>query len=193
MHWCRDVPLGHKRGGAGATGQPHAPGKGRGQQEIAVPQRVLQQAVQQGSAHDHATSAGRRDGITALAPHQAQPGSQAQQDQGCGRGQAEFHGPLQNQIVGVVKEGHWAGGEGREGPGQIEFAIAHAAPRVLLDQCQHIGPDLEARTGDVALVVQARFSREVHVLVQVGQHPHASPEHAVNEWCANQGGAHAFG
>ena len=151
-------------GRCGRTGERKAPGPGCRQQEVGVPQRVLEQAVQADHQHHHqratlrgAQAARCRPGRARRAP---QPPAQQRQHQRRQR-QAEFDRQLQRQVVGVVEEGRGAAGEGCQGPGKVEFAPAHASPGLLLDQRQRVGPDAEARARDVALGQARRATKTV--------------------------------
>ena len=88
---------------------------------------------------------------------------------------AELDGELQRQVVRVVEEGGGAAGERRQGPREIEFAETDTEPRLLRDQRQRVGPDAEARAGDIALR-QPRLAAEGMVALMRPQRKHHPAE-----------------
>ena len=60
-------------------------------------------------------------------------------------------GELQQQVVGVVEEGHRPVREGGQRPGEVELAPAHAAPGVGGNQGERVAPDGKAGARQIAL------------------------------------------
>ena len=197
----------------GTRGQGKAPEPGRGQQEVGVPQRIFQQAVQPDHHHGHhgATLGGGQGGVVAARPvgrtqpicataaappgeqHRAPQAPQEKHQHGAAQRHAQFSQQLQRQVVGMIEEGGGAAGERRQRPGKVEFAPAHTRPGLLADEGQRVGPDAEARARDVGF----RQPRRAAEFVRRGRGPlrHAPPDRAIEHRRAQQqpSGGHRAG
>jgi hypothetical protein len=151
--------------GSAAQAQPEQ--ECRRQQEVGVPQRVLQHAVQRDDEQHHGGGAQRRTlfprGFARCREGAPQRPREHRHDEGAERN-AQFDDELQRQVVRVVEEFTGPVGKGRQRPREVELADADAEPRVLPDQRQRIGPDGIA-SRDKRAVGHARLTTEYLVLL----------------------------
>ena len=166
----------HGRSRARRPVQRKAPGPGRGQQEIAVPEWIFDQAVQANHQHHQHRAALRhaqlgRCGPGPLHATPQAPGQQRHHQQR--QRQAQFHRQLQRQVVRVVEESHRALGQWRQRPRKVEFTEAHAEPRLLCNQSECVAPDGKTRAGDIAF--GQPFTAAKRMLRQRGPLGHGQP------------------
>ena len=180
-HRREDVGAGHRSGrlvvarrgcGRHAALEAQAEGEGRRQQEVRIPERVLEHAVHGDEKDDdeggpldrrpRAVFAPVDDRVLQRAPERI--GHQGDDD----RGQREPHlgGEVQDQVVAVVEELGRAARERRQGPGEVEVVEANAEPGMRGDERDRVRPDAEPVRRDVAAAVEPRLAGEDLVAVR---------------------------
>ena len=150
------IRSGRVRRGAGAARRPRRAARAgaaqaqsererRRQQEVGVPQRVLEHGCAQRSAGPSRRQ--RAGGGRTRRQRRAPPGTRATSAQvssastSCGERQAEFDGELQRQVVGVVEERAGRLGNGVSVQAKLNSPKPTPEPRMGGDQRERVGPD----------------------------------------------------